>query len=236
MKKTFLRRGASGSRPAARPRVEIRRGVREEILVLIDGQLASLTRPETVQALRAGGPAVARELCRALEGGTPEARAEAAWLLGQIGSEAAIPALARSIEGARWRGEAPVVLLRATDALLRLGPSGIHAFDMAIQFFSPDDLTRLLLIRHASERLEGTVPPPPLPRYITAPWGRALAAYLERLERLDRISMADKLSFQRVVLEAYGLSIERERKTVPGLIEFLSRYPARALDQAPHAS
>jgi hypothetical protein len=215
--------------------VEIKRGVREELLVLIDGQLASLTRPETVAALKTAGSTVVRELCQALETGTMEARAEAAWLLGQIGARAAIPTLSRCIEGARWRGEAPVVLRRATEALLRLGPAGIQAFDRATRFFAADDFSRLLLIRHASEQLMSTSPPPPLSRQIIASWIRALAAYLTRIERLDRIGTANKLSLQRVVLEGYGLSLERERTEVPKLIEALNRSFAGARDQANHA-
>lgn len=226
----------SRRRHATRPRVEIKRGVRGELLVLIDGQLASLTHPETGAALRAAGSSVVRELCQVLESDNTEARAEAAWLLGQIGSAAAIPALTRSIEGVGWRGEAPVVLRRTTEALLRLGPAGIQAFDRAIRLLAPDDLTRLLLIRHASGQLVGAFPAAPLLRQLTRRWARVLAVYLARLERLDRLNEADKLSFQRVVLEAYGLSIQRERKTVPRLIDTLNRYAAAATERAHRAS
>lgn len=231
-----LQRVRGAARLAKRSRVEIKRGVREELLVLIDGQLASLTHPETVSALKAAGLAVVRAVCHALESGSTEAQAEAAWLLGQIGSSAAISALIRIIEGARWRGEAPVVLRRATEALLRLGPAGTRAFDRAIHLFARDDLTRLLLIRHAAKQLVDAVPPLPLPREITQGWARALAVYLARLERLDRVSPADKLSFQRVVLEAYGLSLDRDRDTVPRLINALQRHPARVTYQAYRAS
>ena len=209
-----------------RPRVEIRRGVREELLILIDGQLAAMDHPETVSALRAAGSPIVRELCVALESGTMEARVEAAWLLGQIGAAAGIRALSRTIEGAGWRGEAPVVLQRATEALLRLGVPGIEAFDRAIGRFAPDDLTRLLLIRRASAELVRMLPPPRLSRRIIRSWASALTVYSGRLEKLDRVSRADKLSFQRVVLEAYGLSLDQERDTVPELIDALSRYPA----------
>lgn len=209
-----------------RSRVEIRRGVREELLILIDGQLAAIDHPETVSALRAAGSPIVRELCTALETATLEARVEAAWLLGQIGSTAGIGALSRTIEGAGWRGEAPVVLQRATEALLRLGGPGIEAFEGAIGRFAPDDLTRLLLIRRASEQLVRSLPPPPLSRRIITSWARALTVYARRLAKLDRVSRAGKLSFQRVVLEAYGLSLEQEQETVPRLIEALNRYPA----------
>lgn len=218
------------------PRVEIKRGVREELLIVIDGQLASLTHPETLSVFKAAGAPIVRALCEVLETGATEARAEAAWLLGQIGSHGAIPALVRVIEGACWRGEAPVVLRRASEALLRLGPAGIEAFDRAMRLLTADDFTRLLLIRHASEQLLGTSPPPPLSRQISTAWGWALTVYLRRLERLDRISRADKLSFERVVLEAYGVSLEGDRQTVPRLIEALNRYPARAAAQAERAS
>ncbi|MFQ5946292.1 MAG: hypothetical protein ACE5NC_08595 [Anaerolineae bacterium] len=222
--------------PGNRPRVEIKRGVREELLVLIDGQLASLTNPETLSALKAAGAPIVRALCEVLETGTTEARAEAAWLLGQIGSEAAIPALIHVIEGACWRGEAPVVLRRASEALLCIGPAGIEAFDRAMRFLAPDDLTRLLLIRHASAQLLGTSPPPPLSRQISMTWRWALTVYLRRLELLERISRADKLSLERIVLEAYGISLERDRQTVPRLIEALNRYPARAPARAERGS
>jgi len=231
-----LPRVRGAARRAKRPRVEIKRGVRDELLVLIDGQLASLTHPETVATLKAAGPPVVGALCQALESGSTEAQTEAAWLLGQIGSTAAIPALIRIIEGARWCGEAPVVLRRATEALLRLGPAGTRAFDRAIRLLAREDLTRLLLIRYTAKQLVEAVPRLPLPREITQSWARALAVYLARLERLDRVRLADKLSFQRMVLEAYGLSLDRERDTVPGLINALHRYPVQATDQAHRAS
>jgi len=217
---------------AKRPRVEIRRGVREELLILIDGQIASLTHPGTVPSLKAAGTPVVRALCQVLETGTPEARSGAAWLLGQIGSEAAIPALARLVEGAGWRGETPVVLRRASEALVRLGSGGIEAFARAIGALAQDDLGRLLLIRHAAQQILRTSPLPPLPSRITSAWCRALTGYLRRLERLDRLSRADKLSLERIVLEAYGVPLEGERDTVPRLVEALSRYPSQARDRA----
>jgi len=218
------------------PGVEIRRGVRDELLVLVDGRLADLDHPGTVSALRAAGLPIVRELCRALETGTAEARVEAAWLLGQIGSAAGIRALSRTIEGAGWRGEAPVVLQRATEALLRLGVPGIEAFDRAVGHLAPDDLTRLLLIRRASEQLVRIVPPPRLARWIIASWARALTVYSGHLQKLHRVSRADKLSFQRVVLEAYGLSLEQEHEAVPGLIDALNRYPAVSTQRGKRAS
>ncbi|MFQ5947181.1 MAG: hypothetical protein ACE5NC_13185 [Anaerolineae bacterium] len=205
--------------------MEIKRGVREELLILIDGQLASLTRTETLSALKVAGRLAVQQLCEILQTGSTEARAEAAWLLGQIGSTAAIPSLVHTLEGACWRGEAPVVLQRTTEALLRLGHAGMHAFDWGIRSLAPDDLTRLLLIRRASEQLVGTSPPHPVSRHITSRWIRALDVYLRVVERLDHLSEANKLSFQRVVLEAYGLSLERERENVLKLIKALSRYP-----------
>lgn len=228
-------RYAGAARRAKPPRVEIKAGVRGELLVLIDGQLASLTRSETVRILKAAGLPVVRALCHALEAGTPEAQVEAAWLLGQLGSAAAISTLLGVIEGARWRGEAPAVLRRATEALLRLGPAGIRAFDRAVHRFHREDLIRLVLIRHGAKQLLDAVPPPPLLRQTTRAWARALAVYLARLERLDRASQADKLSFQRVVLEAYGLALEGELETVPALIDALHRYPAQVMDRARRA-
>ncbi|MBI4610467.1 MAG: hypothetical protein HY726_15830 [Candidatus Rokubacteria bacterium] len=229
-------RGVLGQTPEKRPRVEIKRGVREELLILIDGQLASLTRQETLPALKAAGPPVVRALCDVLETGSTEARVEAAWLLGQMGSKGAIQALARVIEGACWRGEPPVVLRRTTEALMRLGAPGIQAFAGAIRALAPDDLTRLLLIRHAVERLLTASPPPSLSRQIITAWRWALTVYLRRLERLDRLSKADKLSIERVVLEAYGVSLKAEREAIPRLIEALNRYPAHAADRAHLAS
>ncbi|MFQ5519803.1 MAG: hypothetical protein ACE5FK_00255 [Candidatus Methylomirabilia bacterium] len=206
--------------------MEIKRGVREELLIVINGHLASLTRTETVVALKAAGRPVVRQLCEVLETGSTEARADTAWLLGQIGAKAAIPSLIRTLEAARWSGEAPVVLRRTTEALLRLGPVGAHAFDLAIRPVPLNDLTRLLLTRRASEQLLATSPPYPVSRRITSGWIRTLDVYLRRLEQLDRVSGRNKLSFQRVVLEAYGLSLETERKKVVTLIEALARYPA----------
>ncbi|MFQ5896885.1 MAG: hypothetical protein ACE5JN_01365 [Candidatus Methylomirabilia bacterium] len=227
--KAFRRvRGALALERRKRPRVEIKRGVRDELLVVINGQLASLTHAETLAALKATGRPLVRQLCQLLESGNTEARAEAAWLLGQIGSGAAIPSLIRALEGARWRGEAPVILRRTTEALLRLGQAGAHGFDLGVQSLATNDLSRLLLIRHASEQLVASSPPYPVSRQITSGWIRALHTYLGRLQRLDSASKADKLSFQRVVLEAYGLSLETEREKVVTLIESLSGYPALA--------
>jgi hypothetical protein len=226
-------RGVIEPQRATSPCVEIRRGVREELLILINGQIASLTHAKTVSALRAAGPPIVRELCQALETGTTEARVEAAWLLGQIGSEIALRTLTRTIEGACWRGEVPVVLRRTTEALLRLGPPGIEAFARATGRLTPDDLTRLLLIRLAAEHLVGTSPPPLMSPHITRVWARSLTVYLARLERLDRAGRADKLSFQHAVMEAYGLSLEQERETVPMLIEALHRYPPHSVESSP---
>ncbi|MFQ5898202.1 MAG: GNAT family N-acetyltransferase [Candidatus Methylomirabilia bacterium] len=65
-------------------------------------------------------------------------------------------------------------------------------------------------------------------RAISTAWQWALTVSLRRLERLDRVSEADKLSFERVVLKAYGVSLERDRQAVPRPLEALSRYPVRA--------
>jgi len=218
-------RSAFGPPPESRRRVRIARGVRDEILVLIDGRLASLTRPETLSALKTAGAPIVRQLCVALDAGSTEAKATAAWLLGAIGSRLAIPALARPIEGARWRGEAPVVLRRAAEALLRLGPPGIDAFDRAVRPLASDDLTRLLLIRHASAELAAMSPRPRVNRRTLAGWARALETYLGRIERLAQVSEVDRQTFQRLVLEGYGVSIEEDRAIVPRLIDALKGYP-----------
>lgn len=217
--------------PARRPRVEFKRGVRGELLVLIEGRLASLTRRETVPMLRAAGVPIVRALGEVLETGTTEARVEAAWLLGEIGSPVAIPALSRVIEGARWRGDAPVVLRRTTEALVRLGLAGIGAVDRAIGLLAQDDLMQLLLIRHASEQLLTCSPSLPLPPRVTRRWIRALGVYLAQLERLTRAREADKLRVERVILEGYGLSLEQERRTVPALIHALERTATRVLSR-----
>lgn len=216
---------AFGPRPESRRRVRIVRGVRDEILVLINGRLASLTLPETLSALKTGGAPIVRELCAALDTGPTEAKATAAWLLGEIGSQLAVPALARTIEGARWRGEAPVVLRRATEALVRRGPLGVEAFEGAVRSLARDDLARLLLIRHASAELVAMSPRPRVNRRTLAGWARALDAYLGRIERLAQVSEADRESFERLVLEGYGVSIEEDRIIVPRLIDALKGYP-----------
>ncbi len=220
---------------AKHPRVEIKRGDGEQLLVLIDGQRATLTHPETLSTLKAAGSPVVRALGQVLETGSPEARVEAAWLLGQIGSEAAIPALRRVLERAGSWGDVPVMLRRTTEALLRLGPTGLQAFDQALRLLAPDDLTRLLLIRHATDQLLGTSPRLPLSPEIKAEWRWALTLYLRRLEWLDRLSRlrrADKVRAERVVLEAYGVSLQGDRQAVPTLIEALTRYSAQATDEA----
>lgn len=219
-----------------RPRVEIKRGSEGKLLVLISGQLATLTHPETLSALKASGSPVVRALCQVLESGSIDARLDAAWLLGQLGSETSIPALTQVIEAASSGEEAPLMLRRTTEALLRLGPAGIQAFDRAMRIWAPDDLIRLLLIRHATEQLLGTSSPPPLSPAIATAWRWALTVYLRRIEWIDRLRRAEKLSSERVVLEAYGVSLEEDRQTVPKLIEALNRFPAHATDQSKRAS
>lgn len=225
-----------GQRSEGRPHVAIKRGVREELLVLIDGHLAGLTHPDTLSALQGAGLPPVRELCHVLRTGTTEARLSAGWLLGQIGAEAAIPGLRRVLEGASGHGEPPVVLRCTTDALLRLGPAGIQAFHRAIRLFPPDDLTRLLLICHATEQLLSASSVPPVPRQTTRAWLWDLTVYLRRLERLARINTADILSVEHVVLEAYGVSLAGELGRVPNLIEALTRYPAPVPDEVRRAS
>lgn len=128
------------------------------------------------------------------------------------------------------------MLRRATEALLQVGPAGVQAFDQATRRLAPDDLTRLLLIRHAAEQLLSTSPTPPIPHEIVTAWRWALTVYLRRLEWLNRLQSAGKLGPEWVVLEAYGVSLSEERETIPKLVEALNRYSARATNEVKHAS